>query len=97
MSRAALTLARIDLRLTLADRGAMVWMLVMPLVFAAFFGLVMRGGSDPTAAKVHLTVVDEDGGELARMLVDDLANARLEVVEIAPDASTRRPTRCEHW
>lgn len=86
MSRAALALAGIDLRQTLSDRGAVMWMLVMPVMFATFFGLVMRGGSDPTAATVRLTVVDEGGGELARLLIDDLATARLEVVEIEPEA-----------
>ena len=93
MSRAALTLAAIDLRLTVADRGAVVWMLIMPLVFATFFGLVVGGGADPTTAKVRLTVVDEDGGKLARLLIDDLATARLDVVEIEPAAKRSTPDK----
>jgi ABC-type Na+ efflux pump permease subunit len=93
VSRAALTLAAIDLRLILADRGAVAWMLIMPLVFATFFGLVVGGGADPTTAKVRLTVVDEDGGGLARLLIDDLATARLDVVEIEPDAKEATPDK----
>jgi hypothetical protein len=51
VSRAALSLARLDLRLTLADRSAALWMFIMPIVFATFFGLVMGGGSDPTTPR----------------------------------------------
>jgi len=93
VSRAVLALARIDLKQTLTDRGAVMWMLIMPLVFASFFGLVMGGGSDPTAATVRLTVVDEDRGELARMLIANLATARLEVVEIEPGAKSTTPDK----
>jgi ABC-2 type transport system permease protein len=70
-----------------------MWMLIMPLVFATFFGLVMRGGSDPTSAKVRVTVVDEDRGELARMLIDDLGSARLAIVEIEPDVRETTPDK----
>jgi ABC-type Na+ efflux pump permease subunit len=93
MSRAALTLARHDLRLTLADRSAALWMFIMPVVFAVFFGLVMGGGQDPTTAQVKLTVVDEDGGELARMLVSDLAGARLAITEIPPESKDSTPDK----
>ncbi|HOC42739.1 MAG TPA: ABC transporter permease [Thermoanaerobaculales bacterium] len=93
MSRAALTLARLDLRQTLADRSAVMWMFIMPVVFATFFGMVMGGGSDPTTAQVKLTVVDEDRGELARMLIDDLAGARLAIAEIPPEAAGSTPDK----
>ena len=93
MSRAALSLARLDLRLTLADRSAALWMFIMPVVFATFFGMVMGGGQDPTATQVKLTVVDEDRGELARMLVSDLAGARLAIAEIPPEAKDSTPDK----
>ena len=93
MSRAALSLARHDLRLTLADRSAALWMFIMPVVFATFFGLVMGGGSDPTTSQVKLTVVDEDRGELARMLVSDLVSARLAIAEIPPEAKDSTPDK----
>ena len=93
MSRAALVLARLDLRLTLADRSAAMWMFIMPVVFATFFGMVMGGGQDPTTTQVKLTVVDEDRGELARMLIDDLAGARLAIAEIPADAKESTPDK----
>ena len=93
MSRAALSLARLDLWLTLADRSAALWMFIMPVVFATFFGLVMGGGSDPTTSQVKLTVVDEDRGELARMLVSDLVSARLAIAEIPPEAKDSTPDK----
>jgi len=93
VSRAALSLARLDLWLTLADRSAALWMFIMPVVFATFFGLVMGGGSDPTTSQVKLTVVDEDRGELARMLVSDLVSARLAIAEIPPEAKDSTPDK----
>ena len=68
-------IAGIDLRRA-DDRGAIVWMLCMPVVFASFFGLVMAV-AQPADVKVQLTVVDEDDGVLARVLVDELTSARL--------------------
>jgi len=74
-----------DLRLTFTDRGAVAWMLLLPVVFATFFGLVMGGGSSPAGATASLTVVDEDGGPLARVLIEDLAGEGVVVAELTPD------------
>lgn len=82
MLAVAVRLALHDLRLVLVDRSAVMWMVVMPVVFAAFFGLVVGGGSGPVDAKARLTVVDEDGGPLARVLLEALTSERLEIVEL---------------
>lgn len=81
--RAVLAIARHDLRQTMASRSALLWMFVFPVLFAAFFGVVMRGGDDPGQAKARLTVVDEDGGPLAALLLRELAGAQLEVVPMS--------------
>jgi ABC-type multidrug transport system permease subunit len=82
--RGAAALARHDLRLTLSDRSALMWAFVFPLLFALFLGLVMRGGGSPADLEARLTVVDHDGGWLARALVERLAGAQVDVVELTP-------------
>jgi hypothetical protein len=53
----------------------------------------MGGGQDPTTAQVKLTVVDEDGGELARMHVSYLAGARLAINEIPAESKDVTPDK----
>lgn len=71
-----------------------MWMFIMPIVFATFFGLVMAGdGGRPADAKVRLVLVDQDGGFLSRALIEDLADERLELVELAPAALAEAPDK----
>jgi ABC-2 type transport system permease protein len=83
--RAVLLIAGHDLKLTLGDRGALLWMLILPIVFAVFLGAAMGGGSGPRDSAARLTVIDHDGGAAARALVDGLASERLSLVELDPD------------
>ncbi|MCD4749153.1 MAG: ABC transporter permease [Thermoanaerobaculales bacterium] len=86
MMRSVFIIALHDLRVTLRDRSAVMWMFLLPLVFATFFGLVMGGSAGaPTDATAHLTVVDLDGGPMSRALLAELQDERLEVVELDPD------------
>ena len=80
--RKILLLARNDLRLTTRERAAFFWMLVMPVALMWFFGQMGGGASGPP--KVTLTVVDRDGGWLARAFVKQLASEDLNLREIAP-------------
>lgn len=68
-----------DLRLTVRDKMSFFWMLLMPLALMWFFGQ-MGGGSTGTP-KVRLTVVDEDGGWLARAFVEELRVPAVDLVE----------------
>lgn len=67
--RKILRLALNDVRLTLRDRASFVWMLVLPLFLMWIFGNIGGGGGTP---KASLTIVDRDGGWLARALVAEL-------------------------
>lgn len=69
MKLAAL-LAGKDLQETARDKLSFIFILVMPLAFTAFFGLLFGGGSD--VDKLPLAVWDADGGAAARELVADL-------------------------
>ncbi|RMH18831.1 MAG: ABC transporter permease [Acidobacteria bacterium] len=88
-----LAIARCDLQRLLQDRSGLIWTFLMPVVFAAFFGLAFTGGSDPTTARAYLTVVDEDQGPLARRLVTALEAGQLELNVVAPDQRPAKPVR----
>lgn len=79
-----------DLRLTFSDRAAVVWMVILPIVFATFFGLVMGGdNANPADAAAALTLIDDDGGAIARYFVSELEGQGLALnVVTADDAAT---------
>ncbi|HYD50955.1 MAG TPA: ABC transporter permease [Terriglobales bacterium] len=56
--RAALVIACKDLRLLLRDRAALFWVVGFPLVFALFFGSVMKADSESDTAAIAVIVVD---------------------------------------
>lgn len=67
---AAALIALKDLRQRARDRSVFIWGMLAPLGLAAIFSLLLGGVSGP--ASVSLGVVDHDGGELARVLIDDV-------------------------
>ena len=76
--RLAALLARKDLLETVRDKLSFIFILVMPLAFTLFFGLLFGGGGN--ADKLPLAVWDADGGAAAKQLVDDLGKS--EVVRV---------------
>jgi len=87
--RNIVTIALHDLRMTLTDRGAVIWILLLPIVFTTFFGLVMGAGSSPADATASLAVVDLDGSVVSAALIEDLAGEGVSVTELTPE---ERPT-----
>jgi ABC-type multidrug transport system permease subunit len=83
--RSIITIAVQDLRLTMADRGAVAWLTILPMVFATFFGLVMGGGGSPTDATASLAVVDHDNSPLSRALIADLEGEGVRLDQLAPE------------
>ncbi len=73
-----------DLRLTLRDRASIIWMLLLPVAFMWLFG--HTGSSSTQQPQIALAVEDQDGGWLARSLVDELTveHVRLEEVGSQP-------------
>ncbi|MCX6372485.1 MAG: ABC transporter permease [Actinobacteria bacterium] len=65
--RLAAILARKDLVQTVRDKLSFIFILVMPLAFTLFFGLLFGGGG--STDKLPLAVWDADGGAAAQQLV----------------------------
>ena len=87
------TIARHDLRVILTDRSAVMWLFLMPVAFAVFMGLVMGGGGSASDVKTTLTVVDADGGPVAAMLIEKLADVRLVLNHVEPSAAAATPDK----
>ncbi|MCB9898542.1 MAG: ABC transporter permease [Planctomycetes bacterium] len=71
---AVLTLALKDLKLLVRDRFALFWILAFPLMFALFFGAIFGGDGDGGRGAISLTIVDEDGSDGSRALVERLSS-----------------------
>ena len=72
MKLAAL-LARKDLVQTARDRLSFIFILVMPLAFTLFFGVLF--GANSSSQKLPLAVWDADGAAAAKQLVTDLGKS----------------------
>jgi ABC-2 type transport system permease protein len=64
-----LILAANDVRLTVRDRAAAIWLLALPIFLIWLFGSLGGGGG---IEKVSLTVIDRDGGWLAESFAKEL-------------------------
>jgi ABC-2 type transport system permease protein len=73
--RLAALLARKDLQQTARDRLSFIFILVMPLAFTLFFGVLFGAGS--STQKLPLAVWDADGGPAARQLVAALGKSTI--------------------
>ena len=71
MSR-ILSLARKDLLETRRDRLSALFIVIMPLAFTTFFGVMFGGGSD----RLPLAVTNQDGGPQARALISALDRSK---------------------
>jgi ABC-type multidrug transport system permease subunit len=94
--RGVLLLAANDLRLTLRDRAAFVWLLLTPLAMMWFFGRISF--SEGGAPKIALTIVDRDGGALAEILTHEIEGDRVRLSVLrGPDATGGAPPKTERW
>jgi ABC-2 type transport system permease protein len=69
-----LALVRKDLRLFFNDRKAVVVGLVVPILLASFFGYLFGGqGGNAETSKVPVLVIDQDGSDISRSLMEQLS------------------------
>ncbi|MGD9030969.1 MAG: ABC transporter permease [Anaerolineae bacterium] len=78
-------IARKDLQIFLKDRGSLLILFLMPLLFILVLSGALTGiGAEEADTRIPLRVVDLDGGEAAQMLLDGIDRAggvRVEMME----------------
>jgi ABC-2 type transport system permease protein len=70
------TLAAKDLKLLFRDHFALFFVFAFPLLYCLFFGTIFAGEHGPggrTHAPIRIVVVDQDGSDASRRLLDRLA------------------------
>ena len=78
-----------ELLLLLKDRMAVIWVVVLPLGMMLIGGLVFGGlGGGSEAVVIDLPVVDQDGGEMAAVVLDVLSQTGNLNVETVYDVET---------
>jgi ABC-2 type transport system permease protein len=84
-----LALVRKDLKLFFNDRKAVVVGMLTPIVLASFFGYLFGGqGGNAETSKVPVLVIDQDGSDISRGLIAQLASDKnLDVKPSALDAA----------
>jgi ABC-2 type transport system permease protein len=84
-------LVRKDLLTFLRDRRALVVSVLTPIVIAAFFGFLFGGsGGDAAVSRIEVGTVDQDGSELSKAIVADLASDASLATEPMSDAQARQ-------
>jgi ABC-2 type transport system permease protein len=63
-----------DLTVLRREKEALFWIFLFPLIFALFFGF-LSGGGGGERGKLHLAVIDEDGSDGSRALVEKLSKS----------------------
>jgi ABC-2 type transport system permease protein len=80
-----------ELLLLRKDKMAAVWMIILPLAMTAIMGLVFGGfGGGSEAVVIDLPVVDQDGGEMAAVVLDILSQTGNLNLETAYDEEAAR-------
>ena len=59
-----------------------MWLFLLPIVFATFFGLVMGGSSSPADIAAALTVVDLDGSPISEALVSEIEGEGVNITRL---------------
>jgi len=85
-------LVRKDLVTFLRDRRALVVSVLTPIVIAAFFGSMFGGdGSDTSVSRIPVAIVDQDGSDLSKAIVADLATeTSLDTIPLSEAAARER-------
>jgi ABC-2 type transport system permease protein len=80
---------RKDLKLFFNDRRAVVVGVLVPILLASFFGYLFGGqGGNAETSKVNVLVIDQDGSDISRGLITQLASDKnLDVKPSALDAA----------
>lgn len=72
-------LLNFHIRNFLKTKETMIWVIIMPLVFAVFFGLVFHGSSNGTRTEGLISVLNHDSGPIGEELSDFLKKKNFDV------------------
>ena len=76
-------IGRQSLQYLLKDRSAVIWFLLVPLMYIFIFGNAFSGGSDPSESKAYLAVRNLDDGILSNRLLKSLRSDNISVDSLA--------------
>jgi len=79
-----MALVRKDLKLFFNDRRAVVVGLIAPILLASFFGYLFGGQGNAETSKVKVLVIDQDGSDISRGLIAQLASDKS--LDVKPSA-----------
>lgn len=68
-----IALVRKDLKLFFSDRRAIMISLVVPIVLASFLGYLFGGRPNAETSRMPILAIDQDGSDISRALIADLA------------------------
>lgn len=87
-----LTLAGKDLKAILRDKFALFWMFAFPLMYALFFGSIFGGdGDDGARSRMPIAVVDEDGSDASRALLERMSEHEALAVDAVDETEGAGP------
>ncbi len=89
LMKSMLTLTVKDLRLLARDKMALFWVLVFPMIFGLFFGVISGGGAGEQS-KIPIAFVDEDDSPTSQALVKKLSEHESLEVKTAESLQTDR-------
>ena len=72
----------LNLKIFSADKAAVFWLVLMPLIFVYVFGMAFRPRENTTTS---ISIADYDGGRLAKILVDELEAPGFFIERLKPD------------
>ena len=88
-----MALVRKDLRLFFNDRRAVIIAIVVPIILASFFGYLFGGQKGSTEmAKVPVLMIDQDGSDISRGLITQLAGDKN--LDVKPSSLADARDRC---
>ncbi len=89
-----LALVRKDLKLFFNNRKAVIVGLLVPIVLASFFGYLFGGqGGNAETSKVSVLVIDQDGSDISRGLIAQLAGDKNLDVKVSTLDAARQTIR----
>jgi len=80
-------ISRQNLLLLRHDRSAVLWMIIMPLLYIFVFGNAFKGGNDPSKSRAYLAIYSQDNGILKERLLQSLVseNISLDTLSAIPE------------